>query len=161
VPRGVARYCTTRLENNHGTEFRELLYPWYPWHPWHPWFGLRVGVHEAIEKADGTVYRCNKSGSDADRWLEVPAWMFDRSACARVRVAADAHVDLAALTMLAALLQDVLNNRIASSNTPLSGVSSLFRDQNRGEAHATSDETEVSAPSGIPQVAQATAEPLT
>jgi hypothetical protein len=73
--------------------------------------------------------------------------MFDRSACARVRVAADAHVDLAALTMLAALLQDALSNRIASSNARLSGVSSLFRDQNRGEAHATPDEAEVGAPS--------------
>ena len=36
--------------------------------------------------------------------------MFDRSACARVRVAADAHVDLVALTMLAALLHDALNS---------------------------------------------------
>jgi hypothetical protein len=66
---------------------RELLYPW------HPWFGLRIGVHAAIERSSGTVFRCSLSGSDADRWLEVPAWMFDRSACAKVRVA-DAHVDL-------------------------------------------------------------------
>src|SRR5665811_2410748 len=82
------RRCTTRLENTHGTEFRELLYRW------HPWFGLQVGVHEAIERSDGIVFRCNLSGSDTDRWLEVPAWMFDRSACARVRVAADAHADM-------------------------------------------------------------------
>src|SRR2546430_8750752 len=75
------------------TEFRELLYPW------HPWFGLRVGVHAAIERSSDTVFRCSLSGSDADRWLEVPAWMFDRSACAKVQVA-DAHVDLAALTHL-------------------------------------------------------------
>ena len=40
--------------------------------------------------------------------------MFDRSACARMRVAGNAEVDLAALTILAALLQDVLNDRIAS-----------------------------------------------
>jgi len=134
APDADAGCCTTKLENTHRTEFRELLYPW------HQWFGLRVGVHAAIERSGGTVFRCNLSGSDADRWLEVPAWMFDQSACARVRVAADAHVDLAALTALAALLRQALNNRFASSNAQLSGVSSLSRDQNRGEAHATPNE---------------------
>ena len=107
--------CTIKLENTHGTELRELLYPW------HPWFGLRVGVHAAIERSGDTVFRCSLSGSDADRWLEVPAWMFDRSACAKVRVA-DVHVDLAALTHLAALLRRALNDRFTSSNAPLSGV---------------------------------------
>jgi hypothetical protein len=76
--RGVCDGCTTRLENAHGTEFRELLYPW------HPWFGLRIGVHEVIEKSEDVVFRCSLSGSDADRWLEVPAWMFDRLTCARL-----------------------------------------------------------------------------
>ena len=71
--------------------------------------------------------------------------MFDRSACARVRVAADAHVDLAALTALAALLQYALNDRFASSNTPLSGATGLSRDQNRGEVHATPEETDAGA----------------
>ncbi len=56
-------------------------------YPWHPWFGVLVGVHEAIEKSDDVVFRCNLSGSDTGRWLEVPAWMFDRSACTRMRVA--------------------------------------------------------------------------
>ena len=129
----VAPRCTTKLENTHGTEFRELLYPW------HPWFGLRVGVHAAIERSSDTVFRCSLSGSDADRWLEVPAWMFDRSACAKVQVA-DAHVDLAALTHLAALLRRALNDRFTSSNAPLSGVSILSHDQNRGELHAMSNE---------------------
>ena len=65
--------------------------------------------------------------------------MFDRSACAKVRVA-DAHVDLAALTNLAAFLRHVRNGRFTSSNAPLSGVSILSRDQNRGELHATPNE---------------------
>jgi hypothetical protein len=34
--------CTTRLENAHNTEFRELLYPW------HPWSGLRIGIHRQL-----------------------------------------------------------------------------------------------------------------
>jgi len=119
--------CTTRLENTHGTEFRELLYRW------HPWFGLQVGVHEAIERSDGIVFRCNLSGSDTDRWLEVPAWMFDRSGCARVRLAADAHADMAALMALAELVRHALNDRFVPSNAPLSGATRLSRDQNRGE----------------------------
>jgi hypothetical protein len=61
--------------------------------------------------------------------------MFDR--CLRQGALADAHVDLAALTNLAALLRHVLNDRFTSSNAPLSGVS---RDQNRGELHATPNE---------------------
>ena len=66
-------------------------------------FGLRVSIHEAVGKADGVVFRCNLNGTDADRRLEVPAWMFDRSACARVRVAADVYVKLLALTSLMGL----------------------------------------------------------
>jgi hypothetical protein len=44
--------------------------------------------------------------------------MFDRSTCAKVRVA-DAHVDLAALTNLAALLRNVLNNQLGSARQAL------------------------------------------
>jgi hypothetical protein len=97
-------------------------------YPWRPWFGLQVGVHEAIDKSDRVVFRCSLSGLDTDRWLEVPAWMFDRSACFRIGVAADAHVDLAALSTLAALLRQVLSDRAASSNAPLLRASILSRD---------------------------------
>jgi hypothetical protein len=116
----VANDCITKLENAHGTEFGELLYPW------HPWAG---GLHESVSKADGIVFRCRLHG----RRLEIPAWMFDRSACARVRVAADAHVDFGAVAALTALL------RSASSNAPLSGAPELSHDQNQGEVHATAD----------------------
>jgi hypothetical protein len=136
----VAPRYTTRLENTHGTEIRELLYPW------HPWFALWVAVHEAIDKADGVVFRCSLSGSDAGRWLEVPAWMFDRSACARARIATDAYADLAALTTLATLLRHTLNVHFASSNAPVSGASKLSRDQNRGEVYATPDKADNGAP---------------
>ena len=66
---------TIRFKNAHGTVFRELLYHW------HPWFGMRVAIHETVDKVDGVVFRCTLSGSAADRWLEVPAWMFDRARC--------------------------------------------------------------------------------
>ena len=80
----VATDYITKLENAHGTEFGKVLYPW------HPWAGLRIGLHESVSKPDGIVFRCRLLG----RRLEIPAWMFDRSVCARVRVAAHAHVDL-------------------------------------------------------------------
>jgi hypothetical protein len=59
--------------------------------------------------------------------------MFERSACARVRVAADAHVELGALATLTTL------PRSASSNALLSGVPELSHDQNQGDVHATAD----------------------
>ena len=100
---------------------RRILYPWHPWAGHRP---SRVGLE--------TGWHC-LSLSPHGRRLEIPAWMFDRSACARVRVAADAHVDLWALAALTALLHS------ASSNPPLSGASELSHDQNQGEVHATAD----------------------
>jgi hypothetical protein len=72
--------------------------------------------------------------------------MFERSACAWVRVAADAYADLAALMALAELVRDALSARFAPSNALLSGASNLSRDENRGEVHGTPDEADASAP---------------
>jgi hypothetical protein len=132
--------CTTRLENAHNTEFRELLYPW------HPWSGLRIGIHEAMERPGGVVFRCDLTASDANRWLEIPAWMFDRSACAKVRLAVEPHTNLSALVMLGALLRDVRNKRSTASDAADSGLSPLPGDQNQGETHATPEQTEVGTP---------------
>jgi hypothetical protein len=126
--------CTRRFENTHGTGIRELFYRW------HPWFGLRVCVHVTIDKAVGIVFRCTLSGSDADRWLEVPAWMFDRAACAdKATLSTNPFVDMAALSALGNLLADVLKAPPPSSNVPLSGASWASREQNRGEAHVRED----------------------
>tara|TARA_R110002167_G_scaffold38412_17_gene119658 strand:- start:952 stop:1638 length:687 start_codon:yes stop_codon:yes gene_type:complete len=57
-------------------------------YPWHPWSGRQVHIHEVIEKGNVTVFRCSLSGHASDRWLEVPAWMFDRTADASWRIAA-------------------------------------------------------------------------
>ncbi len=122
--------CTTRFKNAHGTVFRELLYPW------HPWFGVQVAVHEAIEKADGVVFRCTLSGSDADRWLEVPAWMFERASCPDCAFVTTSPIaDMTALSALADLLKQTLKDRKASSNAPLSGASRSSHDEIRGKVH--------------------------
>ena len=129
-PDAVAWCCTTSFENAHGTIFRELLYPW------HPWCALHVSIHEAIGKSNDLVFRCTLSGSDASRSVEIPAWMFDRTACGEAQLTAAPCVSAAALSALRDLLWRALKDTSASSSAPLSGVSRTSRDQNRRGAHA-------------------------
>jgi hypothetical protein len=124
--------CTTRFENAHRTVLREVLYRH------HPWFGRRVCVHGAVDKAGDIVFRCTLDGSQADRWLEVPAWMFDRTACPDEPFAAQPFVSIDALAALSALLDLALKDRTPSPAL-LSGASRASHDQNRGETHVTRD----------------------
>src|SRR5450755_1190804 len=113
MPSASASHYTTRRRNAHGITEYELLYPW------HPWAGCLVHIHEVVEKAGREVFRCSLSGRASARWLEIPAWMFDRAARATWRVGATPYVDIAVLTALATLLQDV---------TSVSGTPSRLRD---------------------------------
>ena len=72
--------------------------------------------------------------------------MFDRSACAKMRLAVEPHTDLSALVMLGVLLRDVRSRRSTVSDAANSSVSPLPGDQNRGETHATPEQTEVGTP---------------
>src|SRR5690606_24260571 len=63
-------------------------------------------VHEVIGKAGRDVFRCSLSGRSSDRWLEVPAWMFDRAASAAWHIAVTPHVDLGTLGGLVMLLKE-------------------------------------------------------
>ena len=106
----------------------------------HPWFECDVFVHSAIDKADGGVFRCTLDGSEAGRWLEIPAWMFDRAACVTdVRSLTDPFVSLEALGALSALLDQVLKTDAPSSNAQLRDAYGISRDQNRGETHGRED----------------------
>ncbi len=125
--------CTTTFENAHRTVLREILYRH------HPWFGRRVCVHETVDKADNVVFRCTPDGSQAERWLEVPAWMFDRTACPDAEpLTAQPFVSIDALAALFALLDLALKDRTPSVAL-LSGASRASHDQNRGETHVTRD----------------------
>jgi hypothetical protein len=128
--------CTTRSGNAHRTgkaEAREVFYSW------HPWVGCVVLVHETIEKAGSVVLRCSRDDGLTGRWLELPAWMFDRAACLLMQVARHPHVDFVALSALSALLAETVkcDGRPPSPNTPVSGSASEPCDQNPGDAHAT------------------------
>src|ERR1700730_3338969 len=124
------RNCTTRRRNAHGIAESELLYPW------HPWAGCLVHIHEVVEKAGGEVFRCSLSGQASGRRLEIPAWMFDRAARAAWRVGAAPYVDIAVLTALATLLQDVTSVSAAPSQLRDSSAALGSHDANRGDVHA-------------------------
>ena len=124
--------CTTRFENAHRT-LREILYRH------HPWFGRRVCIHGVVDKGGFVVFRCTLDGSQADRWLEVPAWMFDRTAYPGPGLlAAQPYVSIEALAALSALLDLALKDQTPSA-VLLSGASRASHDQNRGETHVTRD----------------------
>lgn len=50
--------------------------------------GSLAHIHEVVEKAGREVFRCGLSGRASDRWLEIPAWMFDWVASAAWQVGA-------------------------------------------------------------------------
>jgi hypothetical protein len=130
----AAHGCTTRFENAHKTVLREVLY----WH--HPWFGRRVCIHGAVDKDGFVVFRCTLEESQADRGLEVPAWMFDRTACPDPELlAAQPYVSIEALAALSALLDLALKDQTPSA-VLVSGASGASHHQNRGETHVTRDE---------------------
>jgi hypothetical protein len=107
----------------------------------HPWCGRDVFVHEAIEKAGGGAFRCTLDGSEVERWLEIPAWMFDRAACAGdAHFSTDPFVSLEALDALSVLLNHVLKLGATSSNLRFRSAGGISHDQNRGENHGTKDD---------------------
>jgi hypothetical protein len=99
-----------------------------------------IGVYGVVAKCDGVYFRCAVDGCHADRWLEVPAWMFERASCpGDLQLTAAPFVSLGALGELSALLDQALKTSKASSNAPLSGASRSSHDQIRGEADASDD----------------------
>ena len=118
--------CTTRLQNSHRTEKREVFYLW------HPWAGCIVQIHEVVEKASGNVARCSRDGVAEYRSLELPTWMFDRAACASMRMDTRPWVDVAALDALTTLLAEVAVTDAAPSNAPVPGAQKASCDENPG-----------------------------
>jgi hypothetical protein len=101
---------------------------------------MDVAVHEAIAKTDGVIFRCTLSGLDADRWLEVPAWMFERVACPNQRcLATSPFVSMSALTALFDLIDQASKHMSAASTASPSRASGSSHDQNRRGAHDQAD----------------------
>ena len=121
--------CRRRQQNAHVTERRDVLYPW------HPWFGLTVHIHQVVEKGLTGTLRCSVDGVGSGRWLELPAWMFDRAICLPITVASSPRAHLAALESLRKLLIELRLSPpviIAAG----SGAQRNSRHQNRRSADA-------------------------
>ena len=123
-------------------------------------FARRVAVHEAIGKSNDLVFRCTLSGSDAGRAMEIPAWMFDRAACAEARLTAAPYVSAAALSALRDLLRHALKDTSASSSVPVSGVSRTSRDQKQREADACQENGIPDQADGVSAGPRAAARPV-
>jgi len=97
-------------------------------------------MHEVIEKTAGNVVRCSHDGGTSNRLLELPIWMFDRAACAPMRVGRFPQANIAALAALRTLLDATAIGdvavELASSNAPVLRAARISHDQNRGEVHA-------------------------
>jgi hypothetical protein len=98
---GVAPGYTSERCRTHVTETGEVLYAW------HPWFGRVVYIHEVIERGGERIRRCDLSEKQTARCMHIPAWMFDRAACLRIRWADRPQVELTVHTCLKALLAGV------------------------------------------------------
>ncbi len=107
-----AGHCTSRQDNAHVTEEREVLYQW------HPWFGRKVHVHQSVGRGRAEIFRCSLDGLASVRCLELPGWMFDPSVCLGVRVTAAPWASRSALAALQALLHDAAGMALPPSALP-------------------------------------------
>src|SRR5207249_4149433 len=85
------------LHTAHRTEVRVVSYRW------HPLAGREVTVRLGDRYRRGL--RC-QTAEQPDRYVFVPAWMFDAPRCARMRIDPKPHVSLVALVALRHLLDD-------------------------------------------------------
>src|SRR6266852_4432418 len=96
---GSFRLATSRQQNTHIGELRDICYPWHPWHD------RKVRVHATLVKRGRAVARCSLEDVQPCRILEVPLWMLDAAACCRIRAAASRVTSTESLRELKALLQ--------------------------------------------------------
>ena len=71
--------------------------------------GAMSASNALIERAGSIVFHCTLDGSDAARWLEIPAWMFDRALCPHEPyLTPEPFAGVEALDALSALLDQTL-----------------------------------------------------
>lgn len=133
---GAAPGNTTARQKAHGTEVREVLYPW------HPWFGQRVTVVETFRRSDHAISRCRLDADPSGRALELPQWMLDRAACSRLRLAQEPLVPPTVLRRLNDILKSTRGGTAAG----------VVQDQHplppRGDADAPARNAPDSDPAG-------------
>jgi hypothetical protein len=70
---------TNRQDKTHNSSPCEVLDPWHPWH------SQLVDVLAVVRQRGIEVRRCRLNLNDSERPLEIPAWMFIRMICRRMR----------------------------------------------------------------------------
>jgi hypothetical protein len=119
--------CTTRSHKTHISECHEVLYRW------HPWSGRSVFVLLKFVRGSEPVFRCRLSEDDATTPLEIPAWMFDRATCSRMRLTVTPRVACEHLVALRTLLR-----ACGTATRTLQGLQDQHRPLNTtGDADAT------------------------
>ncbi len=94
-------HCTSRQQNAHITDTRELLYRW------HCWYGRPVYIFGTVTRGEHVFLRCALDRGESGRLLEVPQWMFEATACCRMVLAATASVSVQTLRDLTRLMRAV------------------------------------------------------
>ena len=131
APNEASGCCTSERETAHRTGTRTILYPW------HPWSGRRVRVRDVVERAGIACARCAVDEAVPGLWQEVPLWMFDRVACAGMRVEERAQVDLSRWICARCPLSH-RSCRGRWVKAPATRAGWVSHDQDRGETHARS-----------------------
>ena len=129
-----ARSCTTTIRNAHNTDERDIIYAW------HPWVGRRLEILRIFERGGVSAVRCRLAGHAQCLPLEVPSWMFERSACASISSVAEPISDTASLCALSQLLAYVepasTGGCDLGSLIPDSDADLMSCDQKQGDDHA-------------------------
>jgi len=103
------------------TEAREVFYPW------HPWFGRVVYIQEVTKRGTIPAFLCSLVANRTRRCLEVPSWMFDRSACLHLTRVETPQASRVALDNLKVLLSGMIDQ--------VSPAHSVIGDSLRAGAH--------------------------
>lgn len=134
----AARCCTTRRHKTHKPqEGAGAVLDSAVAYRWHAWFGLRVRVHEVLERGGAAFARCIVDGALPGRSQELPLWMLDAATCEPMRCAEKPVASAPALAALRALLSEALSWSGSSGEGPRTGrIGSC--DRHEGDRHAAS-----------------------
>jgi hypothetical protein len=98
---------------------------------WHPWFERSVDAIRTIRRETEVSIRVEYSVGNRQRWIDVPAWMFDTTACAAMIATQSPAVSCFALVELKALLSHAVSSESGFEIEPEHSSS-----PRQGDAHA-------------------------
>src|ERR1700693_2963590 len=99
IHRECDRRDTSRQQNTHIGELREICYPW------HPWSDRQVRVHATLVKRGQAVARCSLEDVQPFRIVEGALWMLDAVPSGKIQSCECKVANVESLRELKALLQ--------------------------------------------------------